>query len=474
MCHTTQNEQMPLETPGAVQMGDLSQANIPGLSSGPATNAVPGQSGAPGTEAVSVKRPTKFGRFAELATMGGYDPTGGEDTTAPPSGKLTKFGALVHVLRPALEGGMIGLIGGKGHPQGGFGAANDYFQRRRDFDLRRAMMSRQLYNDQFKNLLDYARTQHIIDQPNFTGRGAAPIKGRDAQGNLIYMRPNPQSGVYEPVEGITPEEEAGKPEMTDRGLVVVNPRRATAMPVTMGGASISDETMHTGDTPTFSSLPLGPGAATQAVPFQNASMFGGPATDPAVGTQFDSGKARIPRAPGTASQSPSGIRMNGSRGSIPLRPPSFSTPRPIVRASRNGAGVETDEVYDENPNSPSFGKKMQSLGNSRAPVPDRVAGRDAGKADVSAYVEQFAGEALKRNGNDPDKAIDFMNKLKTGDPEADKMLQQHLPDIRKRILDRTRKAPQKKRRLNLNPADAAAAGLTPSQNSSVMGDEDEQ
>src|SRR5262249_28038850 len=115
------------------------------------------------------------------------------------------------------------------------------------------------------------------------------------------------------------------------------------------------------------------------------------------GTQFDSG---TPRVPGTASQSPQGITA-----SMPLRPANFSTPKGTIRSSRDTSGTETDNIFDTNPNSKTFGKKIGSTGNTRAPLPDRTQDRNNQKNDLTSTVETYASEALKRNGNDPDKAI---------------------------------------------------------------------
>src|SRR5882724_5967452 len=83
------------------------------------------QSDAPAT--VGVKTPTRFGRALQVGTTGTYDPTDGQGRGPRP----TKFGVLMKFITPALEGGFVGLAGGKGHPQGGFGAANEHCQQKR-------------------------------------------------------------------------------------------------------------------------------------------------------------------------------------------------------------------------------------------------------------------------------------------------------------------------------------------------------
>src|SRR5262249_14972759 len=47
----------------------------------------------------------------------------------------TKFGMLLKVMQPMLQGAVIGGFGGKSNPGGGFAAANEYFQNRRMMNL---------------------------------------------------------------------------------------------------------------------------------------------------------------------------------------------------------------------------------------------------------------------------------------------------------------------------------------------------
>jgi hypothetical protein len=384
---------------------------------------------------VGVQKPTFAGRAAELATGGAYDPTAGGDfgkfdpnPGSSGGGRLTKWGALAKLVEPMLQGGVIGWAGGKGTPGGGFNAANNHFQQQRAMQMQYALLARQLQNDQFRNALEFARTQHTLQQPNFNGRGAAPIKGKDENGNLIYMRPNPQTGVYEKVQGITPDEtDNSKLEWTDQGLVSANPRAATARRVTLPLLPAK-----TGQ-PNIADAQPGPdGSAPSSIPTK-------------APTQFDSSGLQLPGTgtpTGTASQSPSGIVAASSAGAIPLRPSGFSTPKPTVRASRNAAGVETDSIYDTNPNSPTFGKQIGRTGNTRQPLPDRAVNRDnarnAQKADDVSRSETYAAAALAKSGNDPDKAISYLSGLKFGDPNTAKDFARLLPQIRKSITDRTK------------------------------------
>jgi len=393
---------------------------------------------------VGVKTPTTLGRLMQVGSMGAYDPTGGVDSSSKP----TKFGALMKFLAPIMEGGLVGLAGGKGHPQGGFGAANEHFQQKRALTMQQIMLQRQLQDSAYKNSLEAARTNHLLQQPNFNGRGVAPIKGRDAQGNLVYMRPNPQTGQYELITGITPDEaDDSKLQMTDQGLVSVDPRNATARPVMLprtppGGSTASGDDSSDSD------------------------------EDSIASTQFNSGSPRLPLKPGVGSQSPDGIKAVASQRAMPLRPPNYGTPKPTIRASRNSAGVESDNLFDTNPNSPTFGKQIGSTGNTRAPLPDRTGNRFANREDQKNAdledSEKYAAAALSRTGNDPDKAISYLNGLKISDPDAAANFNRLLPSIRKSISDRTKqRKPKAKNPLGLSDQDwQSLVGGSPQQSAS--------
>jgi hypothetical protein len=405
---------------------------------------------------VDVQKPTFAGRAAELATGGAYDPTAGGDfgkfdpnPGSSGGGRLTKWGALAKLVGPMLQGGLIGWAGGKGTPGGGFNAANDHFQRQRAMQMQYALLARQLQNDQFRNALEFARTQHTLNQPNFTGRGAAPIKGRDQNGNLIYMRPNPQTGVYEPIQGITPESNPDYTQAsTDQGLVLYDKH---------GAAPTRPLTLPADGQP-------GPdGSGSVSIPTK-------------APIQFDSSGLQLPgtgTATGTASQSPSGIvAASSAGGTLPLRPAGFSTPRATVRASRNADGTETDNILDTNPNSPTFGKRIATTGNTRAALPDRQAERWNRTEQTSGQIETYAAEALKQVGNDPDKAIAYLNGLKISDPKIQQKFMAMLPQIRERIRERSRQG--KKRFSLLSPAQAQAIGATPTNPASVDDEDDDQ
>jgi len=373
---------------------------------------------------VGVSEPTKVGRAAELASGGLYDPTGGLDTNpgAFPTVKSTKFGSLMRFLGPALQGGAIGALQGRAYPGGGFQAVQAFNDKQRAFAFQRMLMQREANNDAFRNELEAARTEHILKQPNFNGRGAGPIKGTTEDGRLVYMRPNPDTGVYEEIPGIVPEEtpETFHGEMTDQGLVEMGNRGTVKRAL----------------------LPA-PGETGIPLSFGNQEP-----------TEFDSGSPRLPgRGSVSPAASPGAIRGTG----LPLYPPSHGKPKPGVVRRRNAAGFETDDLLDENPDSPTFGTVLKSNVASRAPLPNRSDDTRNAKAEDAGRSEQYAAAALAKNGNDPDKAIAYLNGLKIADPKAAKDFYRLLPQIRKSITDRThRRVPAKKNPFGLSDQDFGA------------------
>src|SRR5882724_3734449 len=400
MCQAQQTEQMPLNA-GPTSIPD-----------DPLAGSL--QSDAPDT--VGVKTPTKFGRALQVGTMGAYDPTNGQDSGPRP----TKFGALMKFIGPALEGGFVGLAGGKGHPQGGFGAANDHFQQKRALEIQRALLQRQAQNDQIKNALEVAKTQHEVNMPRYP-RIPNAIKGVDKDGNPIIKVLNGDTGEWEIQPDIFPADKADHFTAVrgDSGEYSFNTTNGQTQPI-----MVPDPNAPQGGT---SPLPLGPRRVNPRDRYSGASAS--PQTQ----------KANAPKM-------------------IPLRPSGFSTPKPTIRASRNAAGVETDNILDTNPNSKTFGKQIGSTGNTRAPLPDRsanrLASRQAQKDSDTERSETYAGEALKRSGNDPDKAISYLNSLKIADPKAAADFNRLLPSIRKSIADRTKqRKPKAKNALGISDAD---------------------
>jgi len=382
-----------------------------------------------GTSMVPVKRPTVMGRIAEVATAGAWDPTGGEDTTKQPfNGQPTKFGALMKVLAPAMHGAMIGGFEGKSTPGGGFAAANNFYQQQRIRQMQMAQFMQQMQLNQSTIAKNTAEAQWAQRRPLVT-RTAPSIKGKDAQGNDIYMSQNPETGAFEPVPGITPEGAPSKEISTDRGIVTydpTNPQRG-AIPLTLaGGSRVGSAADAKND--------LSSGSA------QSASEPSQRTTGAALPTKFNSGS---PRLPGSASPAASPQTINARpQGGIPLHAPGFGKPKPVIRPSRNAAGVEQDHMIDTDPDSRTFGQDLGAIGTSRQPLPDRTTdrekNRDAQKADDVARSEQYAAAALAKSGGDPDKAVAALNSLKIADPNAAKDFNRLLPQIRKSITDRAK------------------------------------
>ena len=146
----------------------------------------------------------------------------------------TKFGMLMKVIGPALQGGLIGLAGGKGHPQGGFGAANDWFNQRRQMLLQQTMLQRQLQNDSQRNALEAARARY------YDTRSGAYDTSQTAPVNPVAAPLRPGQMPSEAPPDLTPDnvpsQGAGvlsaKPQLreTDQGLMDVS--GTTATPVT--------------------------------------------------------------------------------------------------------------------------------------------------------------------------------------------------------------------------------------------------
>lgn len=416
---------------------------LPGSSS-PSPNGVPGGDTGPNSlgaaldasrtpQAASVKVPTNMGRALELATGGMYDPTGGVDTgQAPmsPSGGMqpTKFGALLKILQPMMEGATVGGFMGKSNPGGGFGAAQNMFVQRRMHQLQMAQLMQQIQLQQSTIAKNQAEAQWAERRPMVT-RTAPVIKGKDDQGNDIFMEQDPQDGRFKPVNGIRPNAQS-KEVNTNEGMVTYDPDnpKAGALPLTLGPQ-------------------VGSPAAAKANPAEGSDESASEPSERAAGnrvpTRFDSGSPSLPMR-GAVSTAPSASPGAISSNVIPHRlyGPGFNTPKATVRASRNAAGVETDNVFDTNPNSPTFGQRIAATGNTRQPAPDRVGGRentrDAQKAADTEDTESYAATALQKSGGDPDKALQLVNNLKMADPEQAKKLNRLLPQIRKSITDRAK------------------------------------
>jgi hypothetical protein len=260
----------------------------------------------------------------------------------------TKLGKLLNIAVPILEGGMVGALGGKSHPGGGFAFAQEFYAQRRQQQMQQAMLQQTAQNNQFKNALDAAKTQHEINQPGMT-RTNPPIKVADGDpnsptyGQRFYFAQDANTGKWARIPGgAVPDDDPGQHfTMTNKGLIAEDPKRGTAKLVTLGGSD--------GDSDT-------------------------------------------------------------SAGGSPLMPPGFDSPKPSRVSNRNASGTETDNLIDENPNSPTFGQPLKKAIASRAPLPDRAGARANDRATQVGQIEDAAGFALDNADGDPDDAIDLVNK----------------------------------------------------------------
>ena len=146
----------------------------------------------------------------------------------------TKFGMLMKVLGPALQGGFIGLASGRGHQFGGFGAAQDFFNQRRQMLLQQTMLQRQLQNDSQRNALEAARARY------YDTRSGAYDTSQTAPANPVAAPLRPGQMPSEAPPDLTPDNVpsqgsgvlSAKPQLreTDQGLMDIS--GTTATPVT--------------------------------------------------------------------------------------------------------------------------------------------------------------------------------------------------------------------------------------------------
>src|SRR5258708_18286997 len=98
----------------------------------------------------------------------------------------TKFGSLLKVLTPILEGGAIGAFSGKGHPGGGFGAAQDFYTARRAYQLQMAQFQRQSALTQ-SQIDERGRGNGIAQGRAGRGSWGQPSQAQDADGNPVFV-----------------------------------------------------------------------------------------------------------------------------------------------------------------------------------------------------------------------------------------------------------------------------------------------
>ena len=153
----------------------------------------------------------------------------------------TKFSKLLQIAAPILEGGLVGLAGGKGHPSGGFGAANDWFAQKRAQQIQTQTLQRQAAQTQ-ATIQARQQSNDIAQQRADMEDWGQPIAGQDSDGNSAFFVRNRRTGETKQVNGIKPPDKygAGRAVMTDQGLMNVS--GASATPVTIPGPSIPPRT----------------------------------------------------------------------------------------------------------------------------------------------------------------------------------------------------------------------------------------
>jgi hypothetical protein len=95
---------------------------------------------------------------------GGFGQTIGANqtqSTVPVTGP-TKLATLLKYALPIVQGGLVGWAGGKGHPQGGFGAANDFWERQRQYQMQQAVLGQQIQNNNINNFMRQAHAAYYL------------------------------------------------------------------------------------------------------------------------------------------------------------------------------------------------------------------------------------------------------------------------------------------------------------------------
>ena len=448
---------MPLSTPGVSGLPDDQLSQSLGA--------------AQPSRTATVKTPTKFGRALELMSAGAYDPTGGLDTgQATPEaqqrvsgGKPTKFGALLNVIRPMLAGGAVGGFLGRSTPEGGFGAANNFFLTQRMNQMRMQELMRQLALSQSTIAKNQAETASY-------NRGGSTRIGQPVVGdNGNFWQTDPvtrelvDTGVKAPKKETPDQFEWDTDEQGNKTGVLVNRSNATARTVTVRGIPTKPPGRGTPDGTAASNAEAdinGLSGESASGPSRVAAgtagnlppgMFSGQSKLP---TKFNSGSPRLPN--GGAMPSPSAVAAMAatggasSNGSIPRTLTQTARPRLTsaetqtfndltMPVAQGGQGLSKEQAYT----------KIQAMRRG----PDRTGDRNAKKDAETAAIEAHADAVMQTTGNDPDKALSVIN--------ADKNVpNQYKAAIRNRIRELARpgrpaKKPSALDLLNLPPNQVA-------------------
>jgi hypothetical protein len=210
-----------------------------------------------------------------------------------------------------MGGAAVGGFLGRSTPEGGFGAANNFFLQQRMRQMQSAQFLQQMQLNQSNIVKNRAEAQHAAAQGAISRTGPSiTVKDTDPDsptfGKMIVKTQNPQTGEYDTTAGEAPDKVKNFKEIsTNQGLGAfdqTNPQ-AGVIPLKMRG------------TPD--------GTAASNVASDTAGLSGDSASGPsrvAAGnhapTKFNSGS---PRTPGSPSASPTAIAATG--GGVPLGPP---------------------------------------------------------------------------------------------------------------------------------------------------------
>jgi len=155
----------------------------------------------------------------------------------------TKLGTLLKFLAPAIQGGLIGWAGGKAAPGGGWNAAQNFFDRRRQNLMQMALFQQQLRNEAIQNAQRLA-------EANYYARGGPVRQSQPVIGkNGNYWSLNPVTRQLEDT-GVPAQQKTNtkldQTELTtdaNGNAVVVDRTKGTARPVTMenSGGNATDE-----------------------------------------------------------------------------------------------------------------------------------------------------------------------------------------------------------------------------------------
>jgi hypothetical protein len=131
----------------------------------------------------------------------------------------TKFSKLLKVVLPMAQGGAIGAFGGNSKvPGSGFQASERYFGNQAELGLQKQRLQQSQQNDQFKNMLEYARAGHEASMAPFGGAQAGRTWQADVDGKPHVFRASPYSGNPEDLGEAPAPKATMRPVQTAQGM----------------------------------------------------------------------------------------------------------------------------------------------------------------------------------------------------------------------------------------------------------------